>query len=270
MRKSISNKLPIILICLAVLASCKSKKKLVTRTADSVAVATKPTTTANPAAARVAAVKARQTPFNTFSGRAKTQLSIDGKNNDVTLNIRIQHGKKIWVSVTAILGIEAARALITPDSIIVINKIQGVYLKKPFSYIYNYASRQVNYLTIESLLVGNAIPELLDANSNITNGANGNATLSGNLRDLVYSLLVGPDQKVTQTSLANPAVGQSLKVTNSQFIQADEGRVIPSVINITSAVKSKTINAKLEYNRTEFNKVLEYPFSIPERFEPAN
>ena len=79
------------------------------------------------------AIKAGQLNFNTFSGKAKTKLDINGSSNDVTLNIRIQKGQKIWVSVTAIAGIEVARALITPDSILVINKLQGLYLRKPLA-----------------------------------------------------------------------------------------------------------------------------------------
>jgi hypothetical protein len=266
MRKNILNKL-LIVLSVAALFGCKAKKQLVVRKADS-AVTVAPSTV-NPALAKIAAVKEKQTVFNTFSGRAKTKLSIDGKSNDVTLNIRIQHTKKIWVSITAILGVEVARALITPDSIMVINRLQGVYIKKPFSYIYNYASRQVNYQTVESLLVGNPIPELLSGDSKVTTGANGNTTLSGNLQNIIYSLLIGPDYKVTQTSLNNAAAGQSLQVSNSQFIQADS-RVIPSQINITSTVKNRNIQAELQYNRTEFNQPLEYPFTIPDRFSPAN
>lgn len=265
MRRNILNKLLIVLSVVA-LFGCKAKKQLVVRKADST-VTVAPTV--NPALAKIAAVKEKQVAFNTFSGRAKTKLSIDGKSNDVTLNIRIQHTKKIWVSITAILGVEVARALITPDSIMVVNRLQGVYLKKPFSYIYNYASRQVNYQTVESLLVGNPIPELLNGNSKVTTGANGNTILSGNLQSIIYSLLIGPDYKVTQTSLTNASAGQSLQVSNSQFIQADKW-IIPSQINITSTVKSRNIQAELQYNRTEFNQPLEYPFTIPDRFSPAN
>jgi hypothetical protein len=265
MRRNILNKL-LIIFCVAALFGCKAKKQLVVRKADS-AVAVKPAV--NPALAKIAAIKSKQVVFNTFSGRAKTKLTLDGKSNDVTLNIRIQHGKKIWVSVTALLGIEVARALITPDSIQIINRIQGVYIKKPFSYVYTYANREVNYLTVESLLVGNAINELLNENSKIETAVNGNTTISGNLQNLVYNLLVGSDFKVTRTSFANAAARQSLQVTNGQFIQADN-RIIPSQISINSVVQNKSVQAELEYNRTEFNQVLDYQFSIPARFEPAN
>lgn len=253
--------------CVAALFGCKAKKQLVVRKADSTPVAVKPTV--YPALAKIAAIKAKQVVFNTFSGRAKTKLTFDGKSNDVTLNIRVQHGKRIWVSVTALLGIEVARALITPDSILVINRLQGVYIKKPFSYIYTYASRQVNYLTIESLLVGNVVTELLNENNEVITAADGSLNIKGNLQGLAYNLLLGSDLRATRTTLANTAARQSLQIINSQFVQADS-KIVPSQININSTVPGHSLQAELEYNRTEFNQVLEYPFSIPERFEPAN
>lgn len=264
MRRNILNKL-LVVFCIAAIFGCKAKKQVIVRKADSAVTAP----TVNAALAKIQAIRSKQTNFNTFSGRAKTKLNIDGKSNDVTLNVRIQHGKKIWVSITALLGIEVARALITPDSILVINRLQSVYFKKPFSFIHTYAGKQANYQTVESLLVGNAIAELLNENSKIETAANGNTTINGSLQSLVYNLLVGPDMKVTKTSFANAAARQSLQVTNSQFVQADN-RIIPSQINITSNVQNKSIQAELQYNRTEFDRVLEYPFSIPGGFEPAN
>ncbi|MBS7566056.1 DUF4292 domain-containing protein [Mucilaginibacter sp. Bleaf8] len=262
MRRNILSKL--LVVCLVVAAGCKTKKQVVART---------PVNTTNNADAgklsKIQAIQGKQVSFNTFSGKAKTKLNIDGKTNDVTLNIRIQHDQKIWVSITALLGVEVARALITPDSIMVINRLQGVYIKKPFSYIHTYAGQQVNYKTVESLLIGNVIPDLLTPAAIYQEGANGGVSVKGSLQGIVYSLLIGADLKVTQTSLANQSAAQSLQVTNSEFIQAD-GKVIPSQINIASAVKQKNIQADLHYNKAEFNQPLEFPFSIPDRFSPAN
>jgi hypothetical protein len=261
MKKNILNRLLIVFALLAIV-SCKARKQvMVTRKADTVA---KPDNKIN---TKLAAIKAQQVNFNTFSGKAKTNLDINGNSNDVTLNIRINKGKKIWVSITAILGVEVARAVITPDSILLINRLEGVYLKKPFSYVYAYASKQVNYKTLESLLIGNAIPELLTENADFAT-ANGNTTLSGSLDDLLYKLIVGADNKVTQTNLNNQNEGQSLQVANNTFIQANN-RILPSQIDIASVVKDKKIHVNLHYTKVDFDQQLEYPFSIPDRYEPA-
>ncbi len=239
--------------------SCKAKKlAVVNPTAPAQKVVLNPTFN------KLDAIRKSQVVFNTFSGKAKTSLSINGSSNDVTLNIRIQRGQKIWVSVTAIAGIEVARALITPDSLLVINKLQGLYLKKPFSYVYAFTSRQINYNSLEALFVGNAIPQLLNENAKIENDST-RTTLSGNLQELVYKLVVGADFRANHTELANYLDEQSLKVDNTTFISA-QNRVIPSQIDMTSAVKSKKIQMRLHYTKVDFDMPLEYPFSIPSRY----
>lgn len=280
MKRNILNRL-LIICCLLVMVSCKARKKVITngattttnatisspQVANTVKIATTPpdlTLIKN----QLAVIKSHQVNFNTFAGRAATKLDIDGNSNDVTLNIRISRDKKIWVSITALLGIEVARALITPDSIIVINKLQGLYFKKPFSFIYQYASRQVNYKTIESLLVGNAMPELLTENSTIKSDM-GNVTLSGNLQELMYSLMLGTNMRVTQFNLSNTGEGQALLVNNSNFIQATN-RLLPSQIDILSTIKDKKIQANLRYTKADFDQQLDFPFNIPERYTPAN
>ncbi|MEN0053174.1 MAG: DUF4292 domain-containing protein [Mucilaginibacter sp.] len=262
MKKSTLNRL-LIACCLLTLVSCAAKKHvLVARKADSAA---KPLD--NKKSSKLEAIRAKQVNFNTFAGKAKTKLSIGNNSNDVTLNIRIEHDKKIWVSITAILGVEAARALITPDSILLINRLQGVYLRKPFSYVYKFASPEVNYKTLESLLIGNAIPELLTENADFAD-TNGSTAISGNLHELLYKLLIGADFKVTQTNLSNESQGQSLQVVNNTFIQATN-RVMPSQIDIASVVKDKKIQVNLHYTKADFDVQQEYPFSIPSGYEPG-
>ncbi|MDP9078175.1 MAG: DUF4292 domain-containing protein [Bacteroidota bacterium] len=255
----------IAICCLLFAFSCKSRKPLVVNRVPVDTVVVKPV---NTKAATLASIKTKQTNFNTFSGKASTKLDISGSSNNVTLNIRIQRDHKIWVSITAIAGIEVARAEITPDSILLINRLQSLYLRKPFSYVNKYAGKQVNYKTLESLLVGNAIPELLTENADFTPGKGG-LTISGNLADVIFKLILGPDVRVTQTNLSNQAAGQTLQVVNGAFIQATN-RVIPSQIDISSVVKDKKIQVNLHYTRADFDQPLEFPFSIPSRYSPAD
>src|ERR1700744_441013 len=261
MRKNILNKL-LIICCLLAIVSCKAKKQAV--------VSAKTTTSVpeNPSANKLAQIKSAQVNFTTFSGRAHTKLNINGNSNDVTLNIRIQKGQKIWVSVTAIAGIEVARALITPDSLLVINKLQGLYIRKPFSYIYSFTSKQVDYSSLGAILVGNAIPQLLNEDAKMQ-ADSGRTILSGNLQELVYKLIIGADMKASHTELANQSENQSLVVDNSVLMPA-ENRVVPSQINMSSTAASKKVQVNLHYIKADFDLPLEYPFSIPSRYEPAN
>lgn len=253
------NKL-LIICCVLAMVSCKARKQVMVNSRSAGA--------SNPVTRELNTIRKSQADFTTFSGKARTRLDINGNSNDVTLNIRIQKGQKIWVSVTAIAGIEVARALITPDSLLVINKLEGLYMKKPFSYIYAYTSKQVNYSSLEALLVGNAIPQLLNEDSKFK-ADSGRTILTGNLQELVYKMILGPDMKVNHSELTDQTAGQSLVVDNTIFIQA-ENRVLPSQINMSSTAKSKKVQVNLHYIKADFDLPLEYPFSIPSRYSVAN
>lgn len=265
MKRHISSKIGLIGLLL-IAASCASKKLVVVKRPATDTTATVAKT--DDKVVKIAAIRAKQVTFNTFSGKAKAKLVVNGNDNDVTLNIRIARDQKIWISITAIAGIEVARAMITPDSLLVVNRLQSVYLKKPFSYVYGYASKQVNFKTIQSLLVGNAIGELLNETATYTPEGN-NTAVTGNLQGLMYKLLLGADLKVTQTNLSNTAARQSLQVANSVFIQSGN-RIIPSQVDILSTAGNNKIQANLRYTKADFDTPLEYPFSIPKSYEPAN
>jgi len=261
MRKNTLNKLLIVCICCSLaMFGCKAKKQTV--------VAPKPVTTVpDKSLSKLDAIRSSQLSYNTFSGKAKTKLDINGSSNDVTLNIRIQNGKKIWVSVTAIAGIEVARALITPDSLQVINKLQGLYMQKPFSYIYSYTSQQINFDSLEALLVGNAIPQLLNDDAKLQ-ADSGRTILSGNLQELAYKLILGADLKANHTELSDLVADQSLTADNSAFI-AVANRVLPSQIDMLSVMPKKKVKMNLHYIKADFDQPLEYPFSIPSGYSPA-
>ncbi|HEY9004099.1 MAG TPA: DUF4292 domain-containing protein [Mucilaginibacter sp.] len=261
MRRNTLNKLLIVCICgsLAVFG-CKAKKKTI--------VAPKPVTTVpDKSLNKLDAIRSSQLSYNTFSGKAKTMLDINGSSNNVTLNVRIQKGQKIWVSITAIAGIEVARALITPDSLLVINKLQGLYLQKPFSYIYSYTSHQINFDSLEALLVGNAIPQLINDDAKLQ-ADSGRTVMTGNLQELAYKLVLGADLKANHTELSDLVAGQSLTVDNSVFIPATN-RILASQIDLSSVMPKKKVKMSLHYIKADFDQPLEFPFSIPSGYNPA-
>lgn len=267
MKKNILNKVLFIGITLIVFG-CKAKKRLVEvnrPVADSTVVKTDSSTN-NSKTEKLEAIRTRQINFNTFSGKARTHLEIDGKGYDVTMNIRIQKGKQIWVSITAIAGIEVARVKITPDSIKIINKLQSVYLKKPFSYVYQYGGRQINYQTVEAIVVGNAVPEFISADATIA-ASGANTVISGILNELAYQTTFGADLKVSSLKLTNTKATQKLDVNNSEFIQSDK-RVLPSAISINSYQNG--LKADLHYIKAEFDGQLDTPFNEPKGYTLIN
>lgn len=73
--------------------------------------------------------------YNTlYSKKMSVTLITDKKSNSFKATMRIQRDSFIWVSLTAPLGIEVARLLLTPDSIKFINSHNKEYFLSDYSY----------------------------------------------------------------------------------------------------------------------------------------
>ncbi|WP_448700748.1 DUF4292 domain-containing protein [Mucilaginibacter sp. AW1-3] len=278
MKRNISSKI-LPLVALLTMVGCTAKKQLVTvhqpdttvKKADTAVVAG---TGVKPAPIHLTpdqlnAISAKQIDFMTFSAKAKAKMNIDGSSNDVTLNIRIKKGQEIWISVTALLGLEGARALITPDSIKIINRLDATYTKKPFNYINQYAGSQVNYQALEALIVGNAWPGLVTDTSDVHND-NGTITINGAMQDMIYKLLIGTDMRLAQTSMySRGIVARDLQVDYSGALQTAD-KVLPAQININATSVRSKINIGLTYTKADFNNNPEFPFSVPARYSVVN
>jgi len=259
MKRSILNS-AFLLGAVIFVSACKPKKEIV------VAPPTKTETkTDNSKAEALTLLNSKQLKFNTLSLKAKATLDIAGDANDVTMNFKMKDKETIWVSVTALGGMaEVARALITPDSIKIMNRMKSEYLKKPFSYIYNFTNKQVNFNTLQAILTGNAMGEFLTAESDVKQ-ENGVWVVSGSKSELDYKLLFNTLFKVSETNLNDAKNGQALKVTYTDYQKLNES-LFPSALQIKTLSKAKKINIDLQFVKIDGNVPVDFPFSVPKRF----
>lgn len=266
MRRSMLNKGLVILCMIGMLAACKAKKAVVIPPLPPETRVVPPVQTNGNSAKqdRILAVKNKLTKFNTLSIKAKAALSIGNNSNDVSMNIRIKNNEAIWVSVTAIAGLEVARALITPDSVKVINRLENEYSRKPFSYIYEFTNNKISFGTLQAVLVGNLMPEFLSESTDLTvqTEQTGLKTLIGSM---MYNVLVNDQNSVIQTRLSDAAAGQSLVATYGDF-QMISQQQIPHAIRMKSQAKNKNITLDLNFTKVELDAAADMPFRVPERF----
>lgn len=263
MKRNTLNSLLLLVFIVAVMG-CKAKKAVVT--APPVAVI--PPVVNNKKVENLKLLRSKDLPFNTLSLKGKVSLDLDGNVNNVSMNIRVKKDEKIWVSITAIAGIEVARALITPDSLIVRNNIQSVAIKKPFSYIYKFTSKQVTFKMLQSVISGNTVADFVSDQSALDLNA-GVFTITGNKSDLGYRVLFNTLLKTAELNLNDVKAGQALKVVYSDY-QDVTGALFPSVINLNSISGRKKTNIAFDFSKIERNLPLDFPFSVPKRFEIIN
>jgi hypothetical protein len=255
MRRSILNKYIVgLAFILLVVSSCKTKKNIYK------SVDNKPVS----AIINFKDIKEKEVAFETFATKAKAKISFDGKGYDATLNLRIKKDEIIWASVTYIAGIEVARIFITPDSVKFLNRITSEYLVKPFSFIHNYTSEEIDFASLQALFLGNSFPFVLNNNNKINR--NGNVfTIDGKLKSLSFNNEYLSELKLSKSEISNPAQQQELTVLYDDFVTIKDN-VIPSKVSIKSKINAKTIDLNLGYQNPELEIDQDYPFSVSKRF----
>lgn len=261
MKRNIRNSL-LFVGMISLTAACKTKKMVVT--APPVG---KTEVVVDKKADNLKLLAANDLSFNTLALKGKANLDINGSANNVGMTIRMQKDKMIWVSVSSILG-EVARVLITPDSIKVRNNFQSVYLQKPFNYIHTFTNNQVDFKLLQAIFSGNTVDQFMILKSDL-NLENGVWVLKGRQENLNYQVLFNTLLKVAETNLNDVNSGQALKVVYGDYQKVLEG-LFPSSIRISSMSGTRKINVNLDFSKIERNVPLEFPFSVPKKYEVIN
>lgn len=255
--------------------SCRSTKKITTVIAkkdSAVVVVTNPedSDSAKGVRATLAKVKGKHIDFSSFSSKLKVEYR-DDKNRNLDFNafLRMKKDSAIWVSVIAALNIEAFRVMITPDSIVVLDKINRTVQRKPFSYLKEITKVPFDFNTLEDLIMGN--PVYLDnkvvayaeQDERISLSTIGEAfkhylTVSKSDLSLLFSKL--DDVDVARSRTANLAYAQYISAGPWMF---------SSLRSISLSEKTK-LDLKLEFKQVEFDKPQLFPFSIPKNYKTIN
>lgn len=251
-----------IILLLLFLSSCAVKKPSVSKieTGEAVSRAERK--------ALITALEETKIRYTTFNGKAKTNLEVNNKSFNATLNLRIKHQESIWISVTAFLGIEVARILITPDRIQIINRLQSEYTDKPFDYIYNYTTDEIGFSDLEDILVGNKMKFAFDPENNFLHTSLGYEA-QGNIGDLDFLMQFGKNYNLLQNKLYQQSTNQTLTSNYADF-QEIEGFLMPKNIQLLIVAEKLNLNAVMNYDNVQFNQELSFPFQVPSGFKQIN
>lgn len=213
-------------------------------------------------------IKKNTIDFKTFSAKIKVDSQDgNGKNPDITAVIRIVKDSAIWISLTAtFLNVEVYRALITKDSVILMDKREKTVQYRSLDYLQEVTKIPFDFKTLQNLLLGNPVfyneatatvkkaENLILVNSVDENFKNLLTIDAGN-NQLVRIKL--DDVNILRNRTANLSYDQYENVDGISFATYRE---------ITISEKNK-LDVQLKYKQTDFNKELSVGFSVPKNYK---
>ncbi|MDP4259342.1 MAG: DUF4292 domain-containing protein [Bacteroidota bacterium] len=206
--------------------------------------------------------------FSTFSAKVRVNYEGgEGNGSDFTAYIHIKKDSLIWVSVSALLGIEAFRMLITPDSVIILDKLKKIVRIRRVNYLQQEIHMPVDFKALQDLLVGN--PMYLDT-GNVLFYKREQAGLSIMTIDSLfknYTTLNATDHTLRHSKLddTDPMRARSCDLTYGDYDLRD-GMRFSTYRKISVAEKSK-LDIELSFKQYNFNTPLSFTFSIPKNYK---
>lgn len=212
-------------------------------------------------------IQSRKTAFKTFSAKVDIEYRDgDGKKYDVNANIRMFKDSVIWVSVTAILGIEGLRAYITRDSVKLLDKQNKVYTARSVSYLQEITELPLSLSSLEDLLMGN--PVFFDSHLVSYSRSAGTVTLLSLGEFFKHLLTISETEGQLITSKLDDLDelrNRTCYLTYSDY-ENKKGVSFPAKRTINISEKKK-LDIKLHFKQYEFNETLSFPFSVPKNYD---
>jgi hypothetical protein len=260
-------------ILIGLLTSCRSTKKIQTAIAkkDTVAVVNVPAGPSRNDTVRMiketlSRVDSNRIDFRTYSAKVNVDYTGgDGKKYNVNANIRMLKDSAIWVSVNAILGIEAMRLFITKDSVKLLDKLNKTFTNRSVDYLREVTSLPLNLYTLQDLIIGN--PVFLDPNV-VSYSISNNQIALLSLGDIFKNLITvdANDKTLLHSKLddVNPGRNRTADLTYSDY-ESKRGKPFSTKRRIVVAEKNR-LDVKLDFKQYDFDQEVSFPFSIPKNY----
>lgn len=219
--------------------------------------------------------------FDFLSGKFNIEYIENRKTTELRGQLRIKKDSLTWLSFSPALGIEAARVLLSNDSVKFINRLNKSYFTGEYKVLDSLLRTTIDYSILQAMIVGNDITQY-DVNKYRASIDGGlyritiqerrkikKSLKSGEIdsKVLVQNIWLDPDNfrihKIDLKELGDD--NKKLTVLYSKYTQVN-GQLFPSkiFINITS---QKSIKINVNFLKIELDRPLNFPFKIPRKYE---
>jgi hypothetical protein len=204
--------------------------------------------------------------YTTFSAKLNVDYrGTDGKNNNLNASLRMYKDSAIWISITAILGIEGLRAYITNDSVKILNKQDKIYMARSVAYLQEVTALPLDLKSLQDILIGN--PVFFDSTV-ISYSRSGNTISFLSIGDWFRNLLtINEIGKIDNSKLDDVDLNRS-RTCNLHYTDYENKKGVFFSTNRRITVTEKAnLDIKLEVKSYDFNETLSFPFTVPKNYK---
>jgi hypothetical protein len=219
--------------------------------------------------------------FEWLNVKFSATVKINKTENSFSGTMRIRKDSIIWVSLTPALGIEAARAVITKDSIKLLNRLETTYFADDFDYLNELLKADLDFDMLQSLLIGNdfsfyennvfkaTVDGMLYKLSTVNRMKLKKYIKSSadSLSLLTQDIWLDPETfKITKVHLKELKVNHKLEAEYSDFSKVDS-LLFPFKLSFDASSDKEKIEILIDVSKVNTTGPLEFPFNVSSKYE---
>ena len=199
-----------------------------------------------------------------FTAQIKGQAQLNDKTYPISAQLRMRQDSVIWISVSAVLGLEAARIHLTPDSVKLINRLNSTYFIGDVKELTKRYNLHLSFYEIQNLMLG----KYSFSNPNLFKllPSEQDYLLFADTDTAIYTLRLNSEflpleiNSVQQDSI-------SFKLSYSSFVVVHE-EWLPQNTDLQVLTPNNDLNFTYSYSKMLVNRPKKIKFSIPSSYAP--
>jgi hypothetical protein len=208
--------------------------------------------------------------FEYLQAKSKISFKSPDKSLSSSATIRMKKDSIIWISVSPIFGIEAARGFISQDTIVFMDRVNKDVYRYNYKTLSNTLNFEVNFEMVQSIILGNQVFDFIrDDNFSKKSGELKIDQIRGRFE--LETLASADNRKVRNVKVREIPDGSRMEIIFSEFnIIAEQAFPFNTNVEIVSKGTSvdETTQVEINHSKVEVGDTpVSFPFSVPGNYE---
>ena len=245
------NKCGFGILLLFCLSACVGNKALISTSSQSVNVILKNSQQ-----------KAAQVDW--FTATLKGKADLNNNQFPISAQLRMRKDSVIWISVSALLGLEAARIMLTPDTLKVINRLNSSYFVGEVSALSKQYNIPLTFDELQNALLG---AHSFDKDNRFKLQESEQDYLLVADKDMPSYVLRLSADYLPKTILSTLSDSAYVSLSYPSFVNVNT-QWLPQGLDIEAITNNKSLSASFSYSKMLINIPKKTKFSIPSSYAP--
>jgi len=216
--------------------------------------------------------------YQTFSARVQFEITLSsGRETSSRAQLKILHNDRLQISVQPLLGIEAFRVELTPDSIKVVDRLNRRFLIESFDKIKGNMEIDFNFYNLQALFTNQLfLPGEINLPENQFNRFQWEQTSTGYLlrtgdrTGLQYAFTADQNDKLSATEIRDECSNYRFLCNYDNFRPVDRQLFPMNIYFRLHTENNAQSSLSLGFSRVEVDTPLEMNFPVPTNYRQVS